>query len=163
MNPVIAYVGLGANLDDPIAHVSRALEELCQLPDTRQVSRSALYRSDPMGPPDQPDYINAVCALSTRLSAEALLDALRALEAQHGRLRDGTRWGPRTLDLDILLYGDESIQEEHLKIPHPGMAERAFVLYPLAEIAPDLSVPGLGALQELLKHCPGDGLQPLSG
>lgn len=161
MKPVIAYVGLGANLDDPIAHVSRALEELCQLPGTRQVSRSALYRSDPMGPSDQPDYINAVCALSTRLSADALLDALRALEAQHGRLRDGTRWGPRTLDLDILLYGDASIQEEHLKIPHPGMAERAFVLYPLAEIAPDLNIPGLGALGELLTRCPRDGLQPL--
>lgn len=163
MSPVTAYVGLGANLDDPIAHVSRALDELGQLPDTTLVSRSALYRSAPMGPPDQPDYINAVCALSTGLCADALLDALRALEAQHGRLRDGTRWGPRTLDLDILLYGDESIQAEHLKVPHPGMAERAFVLYPLAEIAPDLNVPGLGTLQGLLRCCPRDGLQPIRG
>lgn len=106
-----------------------------------------------MGPQDQPDFINAVAALETRLTPQALLQALLVIEAQHGRRRDGMRWGPRSLDLDLLLYGDTLLDAPDLVLPHPGMHERAFVLYPLADIAPGLSVPGHGSVQALLARC----------
>jgi len=157
---VTAYVGLGSNLERPILQVSAALEALARLPRTELIARSSLYRTRPVGPPDQPDYINAVAGLSTALSAEALLDELQALEQRQGRVRGAERWGPRTLDLDLLLYGLERIGGERLQVPHPRMAERGFVLYPLAEIAPpDLEIPGHGRLADLLKGRLGEGVE----
>jgi len=153
-----AYVGLGSNLQAPAEQVRAGLKELGALPDTRLGPVSALYRSPPMGPPDQPDYINAVAALDTTLAPLNLLEHLQAIEAAHGRVR-GRHWGPRTLDLDLLLYGDLELREDRLTVPHPGMHERAFVLYPLAEIAPQLRIPGRGALQDLLQACPRAGLE----
>ncbi len=158
---VCAFVGLGSNLDDPREHVRRALMELDTIPASRCTARSSLYRSDPMGPPDQPDYINAAAALDTELTAPALLRELQHIESAHGRVRKGLRWGPRTLDLDLLLYGAEEIDLPELKVPHPGLHERPFVLYPLAEIAPQLIVPGRGALQQLLIGCETQGLSRL--
>jgi 2-amino-4-hydroxy-6-hydroxymethyldihydropteridine diphosphokinase len=146
---VTAYVGLGANLDDPAEQLRRAFEELTRLPGTRVAARSPLYRSPPMGPPEQPDYINAVAALETALAPLELLAALRVIEQRHGRRRDGTRWGPRTLDLDILLHGELLLDTPELMLPHPGLHERAFVLYPLMDIAPELVIPGRGTLRAL--------------
>jgi len=160
--PVLAYVGLGSNLSDPEGQVGRAMIELGGLPETELLARSALYRTAPVGPADQPDYINAVASLRTRLSPRALLEALQAIERLHGRQRDGTRWGPRTLDLDILLYGDERLSEPGLQIPHPEMGGRAFVLVPLADVAPSgLRVPGLGPLADLIERCPREGIAPI--
>ena len=151
--PVTAYVGLGSNMERPAAQIGRAFDELAELPDTRLKARSPLYRSPPMGPQDQPEFINAVAALDTVLAPHDLLQALLAIEMRHGRRRDGTRWGPRTLDLDLLLYGDAVLDTPGLILPHPGLHERAFVLYPLADIAPELSVPGFGSVQALLARC----------
>ena len=143
--------------------VSQALRELSSLPDSDLVVHSSLYRTRPVGPVDQPDYINAVAVLATGLSAEALLDALQALEARHGRVRGAERWGARTLDLDLLLYGDAVIASQRLRVPHPRMCQRAFVLYPLAEIAPkDLSIPGFGPLSTLLERVPESGVDRLT-
>lgn len=154
---VAAYVGLGSNLDDPTEQLSRALAELAQLPDTELSSYSSLYRSPPMGGLDQPDYINAVSGLVTLLQPEALLENLRAIEMAHGRTR-GERWGARTLDLDLLVYGLTIIDMPGLTLPHPGVHKRAFVLYPLYEIAPDLEIPGRGRITELLENCSSDEL-----
>lgn len=156
--PVIAYIGLGSNLSDPARQVRQALETLSTSPEVTLLKKSGLYRSPPMGPAGQPDYVNAVAQLETRLAPHRLLDLLQAIEQQQGRVRN-ERWGPRTLDLDLLLYGDLRMEDERLAIPHPGMAQRAFVLYPLQEIAPDLVVPGLGALATLVGQCPEQGLQ----
>lgn len=166
MTEVSVFVGLGSNLDDPRQHVLTALDALAQLEATRLSGVSSLYRSAPMTgpgvPPDQPAYINAVARLESALPATVLLDALQAIEAGHGRVRDGERWGPRTLDLDILLYGDQRIDTPRLRVPHPGLAERNFVLHPLAEIVPDLDIPGLGPLRELLARCPQTELEQLA-
>lgn len=158
---VQAWIGLGSNLEQPEQQVRSALDELTGIPDTRLIAASSLYRSAPMGPEDQPSYINAVACLETGLTATALLDALQAIETAHGRIRNGERWGPRTLDLDILLYANEQIANRRLTVPHPGIAERSFVVYPLAEIARDLEIPGLGSLRELLAHCSAEGLERL--
>lgn len=158
---VRAYIGLGSNLTDPPAQLRRALEELAALPDSRLAAASGFYRSPPMGPADQPDYLNAAAALDTGLPAPHLLQELQAIEAAHGRRRAGRRWGPRTLDLDLLLYGAARFDAPELTVPHPGLPERAFVLYPLAEIAPGLDVPGHGPLRELLARCPRGGLERL--
>lgn len=158
---VRAFVGIGSNLDDPIGHVRRALRELDEVVDSQCVAASSLYRSDPMGPPGQPDYINAVAALDTDLSPLDLLHALQALEQTHGRVREGLRWGPRTLDLDLLLYGSQTIDLPELQVPHPGLHERAFVLYPLAEIEPQLVVPGKGTMEQLMVRCHFQGLSRL--
>ena len=166
MAEVSAFIGLGSNLENPCQQVRTALNELATLMLTRVSAVSSLYRSAPMlgmsVPTDQPAYINAVARLETQLSVTALLDALQAIEAQHGRVRSGERWGPRTLDLDILLYGDAQIDTPRLRVPHPGLAERNFVLQPLAEIAPTLDIPGLGALRELVMQCPVAGLERLT-
>lgn len=158
---VTAYVGLGANLDEPIAHVSRAFDELAAFPRTRVTARSPLYKSAPLGPQDQPDYINAVAALVTSLAPLELLAALRGIEVLHGRRRDGAHWGPRTLDLDLLLYGDLVFDTPELALPHPGLHERSFVLYPLADIAPTLVIPGWGRLRELCAGLKGGRIQRL--
>lgn len=139
---VPAYIGLGSNMDDPVAQVRRAFAALRDLPDSRLVASSALYQNPPMGPVGQPDFVNAVAALLTSLSPAELLAALQGIEDRHGRRRDGPRWGPRVLDLDLLVYGGRRLQTETLTVPHPGLTERAFVLWPLAEVAPGLRLPG---------------------
>lgn len=159
---VCAFVALGSNIQAPEAQVRRARQALDALPHTRLVKCSALYRSPPLGPPDQPDYVNAVVGLRTRLGAAELLRALQKIEREQGRVRDGPRWGARTLDLDLLLYGDARLAEPHLTVPHPRMHERAFVLYPLHEIAPYVHVPGRGALVALLERVPAHGLRILA-
>ena len=156
-----AWIGLGSNLEDPLAQVSTALQELKLLPDTTLAARSSLYRSDPVGPPGQPDYINAVAALDTRLEPEALLDALQAIEQMHQRVRK-IHWGPRTLDLDLLLYGDQVISTPRLTVPHAYMTERNFVRWPLAELAPELILPDGRPLNTLLQHCPLGTLEKIS-
>ncbi|RTR05482.1 2-amino-4-hydroxy-6-hydroxymethyldihydropteridine diphosphokinase [Halomonas nitroreducens] len=141
MSPVhIAWIGLGSNLDGPHDHVERALDELDALPLTRRRRASRRYASRPVGPADQPDFVNAVAELETRLSPLALLDQLQALEQHHGRVR-ARRWGPRTLDLDLLLFDDRQLSTPRLTLPHPEMVRRAFVLVPLAELAPELRLP----------------------
>jgi len=163
MPSVTAYIGLGSNLDDPKHHIRGAMEALARLPNTTLIRPSSLYRSAPMGPQDQPEYVNAVAALQTSLSPWELMAALQAIERQHGRVRGAVKWGPRTLDLDLLLYGDMKIHETALTVPHPGLPERPFVLYPLAEIAPGLEIPGKGSLEALLQSCPLHGLARLDG
>ncbi|WP_207061387.1 2-amino-4-hydroxy-6-hydroxymethyldihydropteridine diphosphokinase [Motiliproteus sp. SC1-56] len=160
MAEVRAYIGLGSNLLNPLMQVSQAQQALASLAGCREVTHSQLYRSDPVGPPGQPDYINAVTRLETHLAPEALLDRLQAIEQAHNRVR-GERWGPRTLDLDLLLYGDCVIDTPRLKVPHPHMGERSFVLYPLAELAPNLVLPNGSPLQALLARCPMGTLQRL--
>lgn len=145
-----AYVGLGSNLEQPERHVRQALHALDAITHTHLVRRSRLYRTPPWGRSDQPDFVNAVAQVATSLPARALLDALLAVELEHGRRRDGTRWGPRTLDLDLLVYDDVQLAEPGLILPHPRIVERAFVLLPLAELAPDLAIPGAGRVRELL-------------
>jgi 2-amino-4-hydroxy-6-hydroxymethyldihydropteridine diphosphokinase len=153
-----AYIGLGSNLDNPRQQITTALQELIALPATRRVAHSALYLSKPIGTTKQPDYVNAVAYLQTELAARELLDRLLEIEGWHGRIRDGSHWGPRTLDLDLLIYGDAQIQGEGLILPHPRLHERSFVLIPLYEIAPQLVIPGQGALSELVMRCSADGL-----
>lgn len=146
-----AYIGLGSNLDSPRTHVTRALDELDSLPLTRLACHSSLYASSPVGPQDQPDFVNAVARLETRLSPLALLDQLQALEQRHRRLRK-RRWGPRTLDLDLLCYATLRWQTPRLTLPHPAMRERGFVLVPLAEIAPELLLDGDTAASLAVPH-----------
>ncbi len=147
--PVQAFIALGANLGDPVGQILQALEELARLPDTRLLARSSLYRSRPVGEPDQPDYVNAVARLGTRLAPRELLAHCLAIEARHGRRRT-RRNAPRTLDLDLLLYDGLIMHEPGLTLPHPRMHERAFVLKPLAEIAPAALIPGRGRVSLLL-------------
>ena len=156
-----AYVGLGSNLDEPRAQVLRALARLGTLPLSRLVLTSPLYRSRPLGPDSQPDYVNAVAGLLTQLEPRALLDELHRIEALHGRPAVHQRWGPRVLDLDLLSYGRERRTEPDLTLPHPGIPVRNFVLYPLADIAPDLDLPGLGRAAELAGQVSTEGLTRL--
>lgn len=155
-----AYIGLGSNLDGPERRVEHALAALDRLPLTRLITASPRYASSPVGPQDQPDFINAVACIATRLSPLALLDQLQALEQQHRRLRL-RHWGPRTLDLDLLLFDDLVLDLPRLKLPHPAMHERAFVLVPLSDIAPDLTIGGL-SLDTLMNGTGQDGLRRLS-
>ena len=159
---VAAYVGIGSNLDDPERQVRRAIEALASMPETRLVRASRLFRTAPWGRTDQPGFVNAAAEIATTLSPRALLDALLAIERAQGRHRDGTRWGPRTLDLDVLLYGDRVIDEPGLAVPHPHLAERAFVLLPLADLDPALHVPGRGRISELLRNVDTNGVLPLA-
>lgn len=156
------YIGLGSNLATPIEQLRSALAALAALPQTDLIAQSSFYSSDPLGPADQPRYVNAVAELDTELSPLALLDALQTIELEQGRTRKAERWGPRTLDLDILLFGERLLDEPRLTVPHYHMHARAFVLYPLAEIAPDLKLPDGRALMELLGACPYVGLERLS-
>ncbi|WP_430457323.1 2-amino-4-hydroxy-6-hydroxymethyldihydropteridine diphosphokinase [Rheinheimera sp.] len=156
------YIGLGANLAEPILQLQHAVTALTQLADSRLVAVSSFYGSKPMGPQDQPDYVNAVAALDTTLAAETLLDALQRIELEQGRQRKDERWGPRTLDLDILLYGDEIVTTSRLTVPHYGLHQREFVIYPLLELAPLLLIPGLGALAEIALQVPRNGLTILT-
>lgn len=156
-----AWVGLGSNMGESAGIVEAACAELDGLRDTALVARSSLYRTAPWGPIEQPDFVNAVARLGTALEAEVLLDELLALEARHGRAR-AERWGPRTLDLDLLLYGREHITSARLQIPHPRMAERAFVLVPLAELDPELEVPGRATVAALLRGVDRRGVAALA-
>jgi 2-amino-4-hydroxy-6-hydroxymethyldihydropteridine diphosphokinase len=155
-----AYVALGSNQDDPRAQVERAFADLAALPGSRLVARSRLYVTPPFGPVEQDDFINGVAGLLTQLEPLALLTELRRIEAEHGRVRS-LRWGPRTLDLDLLLHGEVRSTDPQLTLPHPGIAERAFVLYPLADIAPELQVPGVGRVADLRERVGGEGIRAL--
>jgi 2-amino-4-hydroxy-6-hydroxymethyldihydropteridine diphosphokinase len=146
----IVYIGLGSNLDDPKAQVRLAIQELAIIPQCRVIAVSSLYQSPPLGPQDQPDYINAVVKLETLLPAQDLLEQMQQIELQHGR-QHGRHWGPRTLDLDLLLYDLMTINTVQLTVPHPHIASRAFVLCPLLELAPDVEIPGRGLAQTLLE------------
>lgn len=159
---VICYIGIGSNQAQPIEQAQQAIKALQQLPKTELVKCSSLYSSTPMGPQDQPDYINAVAQLVTELSAIELLDQLQSIEQNQGRVRKAERWGPRTLDLDIILFGEQNINNERLTVPHYGMREREFVLYPLYEIAAQLKLPDGTALSQLIKGCDKNGLQPIT-
>lgn len=158
---VTAYIGLGSNLDKPVEQILSARAACSALPHVRELAFSSLYSSPPMGPKDQPDYVNAVMAVMTDLPALSLLQNLQRIENEHGRVRSSMRWTARTLDLDLLLYGQERIQTSELTVPHPGLSVRAFVLYPLFEIAPDLTVPGLGHISDLIAKCRLDELRRL--
>lgn len=158
---VAAFIGLGSNLDNPQAQVRAALAALDRLAGSRVVSSSSLYRTAPVGLREQPDFINAVAQIETQLGARALLDALLEVERAHNRVR-GEKNGPRTLDLDLLLYGDMIIREPDLSVPHPRMHQRAFVLAPLAEIAPGVAVGNLGSAAQLLAGIAHTGVNRLA-
>ena len=155
-----AYVALGANLGDPLATLRLAVEALHALPDSRTLGVSSFYRTAPVGLRNQPDFINAVASLQTGLTPAALLDALFAVEGQFGRVRS-IRNAPRTLDLDLLMHGAHVSDDPYLTLPHPRMHLRAFVLAPLAEIAPALMVPGHGPVRTLLEQCAGQHIERL--
>lgn len=162
MTDQLVYIGIGSNLDNPLAQVKCAIKQLATLRQSEVIRCSSLYASKPMGPEDQPDYVNAVVLIKTPLLPLDLLGALQQLETESGRNRAGQRWGPRTLDLDILLFGGKIISSDRLLVPHPGIHERAFVLYPLAEINPELMVPGKGLVATLIELCPLDGLEKIT-
>ena len=153
----LAYIALGANLGDPAATVNAAFAALDQLPQSRLLATSALYRTAPVGIADQPEFVNAAARIKTTLAPEALLDALLAIEQTFGRVR-AERNGPRTLDLDILLYDDLTLATPRLTLPHPRLHLRAFVLQPLADLAPDLAIPGRGSLAAWLPAVANQGL-----
>jgi 2-amino-4-hydroxy-6-hydroxymethyldihydropteridine diphosphokinase len=146
----LAYIGLGSNLEDPRAQVQTALDEVGSIPGTRLLNTSSLYRSAPQGPQDQPDFINAVAEVETTLPADALLGYMQDIEQRHGRART-RHWGPRTLDLDLLLYGNMKINGDKLTLPHPHIASRNFVLCPLLELDPQIEIPDLGPASVLLE------------
>jgi 2-amino-4-hydroxy-6-hydroxymethyldihydropteridine diphosphokinase len=156
-----AYIGLGSNLESPVAQIKSARMAILRLAGIEERAFSNLYASAPMGPQDQPEYVNAVMVIDTDLPPLELLHALQGIEKAHGRVRGNQRWGARTLDLDLLLYGDQQIDLPELTVPHPGIAERPFVLYLLLECAPDLVIPGKGKVSELLTQCPRAGLRLL--
>ena len=156
------FVGIGSNLHDPIRQVSNALEALQYDCHVSSFRASKLYRNPPMGPAEQPDYVNAVAAFQSHLQPDELLDCLQALESAAGRFRDGVHWGPRVLDLDILLYDGLMLNTERLNIPHPGLTQRAFVVVPLHELSPDLVVPGRGALKIYAERYRNADLQPVN-
>ena len=159
---VVAAIGLGGNLGDVATTLHEALQALDALPQTRLLRASRLYRTPAWGRTEQPDFINGAALLQTRLDARDLLDALLEIERRFGRDREhGERWGPRTLDLDLLLYGDTAIDEPGLRVPHPHLHERAFALLPLAEIAPGSFVPGHGRIADLLQAVDASGCTPL--
>ena len=157
---ISAFVGLGANLDDPVSHLLRAFDSLAHLPKTALASRSSLWRSAPLGYANQPEFVNAVARVETELGAEALLDELQGIELAHGRKRAFAN-APRTLDLDLLLFGDTVRSTQELTLPHPRMHERAFVLEPLLEIAPDAIIPGHGSARDCLASVRGQACEKL--
>jgi len=158
---VRAFVALGSNLDDPASQVHRGVRALSRLPKTKLGRCSSLYATAPVGPIDQPDFINAVCEIETMLPVQDLMNALFDIERDAGRRRD-VPGGPRTLDLDLLLYGDFVSDGAGLTVPHPRMHERAFVLYPLDEVDPDIEIPGRGRLASLLPGCAGQAIRRLA-
>lgn len=160
MKCVDVYIGLGSNLADPLRQLARAVAELASLPDTSLVAQSAFYWSRPVGPQDQPDFVNGAVKLTTSLEPLTLLDHLQQIENAHGRARN-QHWGPRTLDLDLLLYDDTPVQNERLTVPHPELANRDFVLQPLLDLNPELVLPDGRTLVVLRHQCPDNGLKRL--
>ncbi len=158
----LVFIGLGSNLEHPVTQIKKARVAINRLERVQEVAFSSLYQSSPMGDKDQPDYINAVMAVNTNLKPIDLLRRLQQIENQQGRVREGERWTARTLDLDILLYGDQHIDIPDLLIPHYGIADRTFVLYPLYEIAPKLDIPGFGHISDLIAKIPFDGLEKMT-
>jgi 2-amino-4-hydroxy-6-hydroxymethyldihydropteridine diphosphokinase len=156
--PVRAFIGLGSNQADPPRQLDAALEAIGRLPGTRLVAVSPRYVTAPFGPVPQPDFLNAVAEVETALAPQPLLDALHGIEAAQRRVRT-IRWGPRTLDLDLLLHGDARIETPSLVLPHPGIVQRNFVLYPLRDIAPALEIQGLGGVSELAARVSGEGIR----
>ena len=154
----VVFIGLGSNMQQPLAQLHNALNHLADLPDSKLLASSSFYASRPMGPQDQPDYVNAVAKLKTALAPLELLRALQTIELTQGRERKGERWGPRTLDLDILLFGQQQIQTAELTVPHYGMKSREFVLYPLFELAPELLLPCGNSLKSILNNVSRNGL-----
>lgn len=155
-----AFIGLGSNLENPRQQVALALKELDAINGVTLLQQSRWYQSKAVGPGNQPDYINGVALIETHLDAHTLLDQLQQIEQDHERVRE-IHWGPRTLDLDLLLYGDQIIQSERLTVPHTYLTERNFVLYPLADVAQDLVLPSGEGLESLLANCSNDGLFPI--
>lgn len=161
--PTPALIGLGSNLQEPESQVRRALVALDTIAGTRVLRRSRLFRSAPWGVTDQPAFVNAVAEVATRLDPHALLAAMQAIERAQGRLRDGSRWGPRTLDLDLLTWGDCCLSDPGLTLPHPHIRERAFVLLPLADLDANLVVPNVGRVADLLMSVDAEGCAPIEG
>lgn len=154
------YIILGSNLDSPENQVNSAIKAISEIPQTTLITQSSWYRTRPMGPQDQPDYLNVAVAVDTTLAPEELLNNTQAIELAQGRVRkEGNRWGPRTLDLDIMLFGDDVIQTERLTVPHYGLKVREFMLYPLAELAPDLRFPDGELLADRLALVPENGME----
>ena len=164
ISPSVAYIGLGSNLDDPLQQIRKAMHALDRIPQTRVIADSGLFLSKPLVPPSgpiaQPDYLNAVAKIETALSPDQLLVQLQSIEQAQRRKRE-QHWGPRTIDLDILLFDDLQMQSASLTLPHPGLHQREFVLYPLSNIDDSLEVPGRGMLSELIQRCPQHGLRYL--
>ena len=157
-----AYIGLGSNLENPAEQIKKARSTIAEHPLFTELKFSSLYSSPPMGPQNQPDYVNAVMAVSTDLSAIKMLHILQKIEADFGRVRKGERWGARILDLDLLLFANQIINHPDLIVPHIGLSERAFVLYPLSDIAPkDMRIPGLETIKQLVSQCPSNGLEKI--
>jgi 2-amino-4-hydroxy-6-hydroxymethyldihydropteridine diphosphokinase len=156
-----AYIAVGANLGDPLATVREAFVRLGELPRSRLIARSRCYRSAPLGPQDQPEFVNAVVGLLTQLQASELLAHLKSLEQALGRAEPIVRWGPRNIDFDLSVFGSQRIASESLTVPHPGVPVRNFVLYPLLDIAPELDVPGHGRVRELAARVSAAGLTAL--
>lgn len=154
------YLALGSNLADPLHQVQAALDALAALPDTKLVATSSFYRTPPYGPPNQPDYLNAAVALDTNLSPETLLDLTQRIELEQGRVRKDERWGPRTLDLDIMLFGDLTLKTPRLIVPHYDMHNRAFMLLPLLELAPDIALPNGTRVRHLLSGLDTSAILP---
>jgi 2-amino-4-hydroxy-6-hydroxymethyldihydropteridine diphosphokinase len=156
MSPTLCYIAIGSNLASPLEQVKAALDAIGEIPQSRVVAVSSFYRTPPLGPQDQPDYLNAAVALETTLAAETLLDHTQRIELQQGRVRKAERWGPRTLDLDIMLFGDQVIHTPRLTIPHYDMKNRGFMLWPLFEIAPAIEFPDGMTLSAALTECAAD-------
>ncbi|WP_038150407.1 2-amino-4-hydroxy-6-hydroxymethyldihydropteridine diphosphokinase [Thiomicrorhabdus chilensis] len=159
--PHPVYIGLGSNLQDPASQIEQSFQTLDQLSQTRLVKHSRLYSSKPLGPQDQPDFVNAVCLIETELDPQTLLAALQEIEHNQGRIKK-RRWGERNIDLDILLYADQKLQTQTLTIPHPEIAQRDFVLLPLAEITPGLLIPELGPVEDLISQLETTFVIPLA-
>jgi 2-amino-4-hydroxy-6-hydroxymethyldihydropteridine diphosphokinase len=159
---VPAYVAIGANLGDARASVETAFDRISELPRSRVIARSRLFRSRPLGPQDQPDFVNAAAGLLTQLTPLELLTELKRLEQAMGRGQPSVRWGPRVIDFDLSVFGSERIQTDSLTVPHPGVPVRNFVLYPLLDIAPELQVPGHGRIRELAARVSAEGLTALA-
>ena len=158
----IAYVGMGSNLDNPEQHILTAINDLSLIPGTIILAQAPLYRSAALGPGEQPDYVNSAAKLDTGLPAIRLLEHLMQIEEKHGRVRNNGRWQPRTLDLDLLLYGQRQIVEARLVVPHPEIKNRNFVLCPLCDITPELEIPGVGNVSELLAEIGMSDLERLN-
>ncbi len=152
----LAYIAIGSNLASPLEQVNAAVQALGAIPQSHIVAVSSFYRTPPLGPQDQPDYLNAAVVLDTALQAEALLDHTQRIELQQGRVRKAERWGPRTLDLDMMLFGDQVIDTERLTIPHYDMKNRGFMLWPLFDVAPELTFPDGESLKALLHRLNAD-------